>query len=97
MMLPTQMARELLLGLGTHEAMKLCYERAYSRSVGPKRKLRTLADVERQRVGGPSDGGDERYERRLRNRARKDEIAAAIALEFEQVLRRPEASTISDV
>lgn len=89
--LPSTLARELLLGLGAYEAMHRCYERAYSRKVGKKRSLLTLGEVTNRYVGDPRNGGDERYERRLRQRAREDETAAAIAQEFGLSMRALEA------
>lgn len=90
-LLPEQLVRELLLGLGAYQSMARCYDRTYSRTVGKKRRSRTLAEVMTQNVGNPHNGGDERYERRLRARARKDEAAAAIAFEFELAMRALEA------
>lgn len=89
--LPWELARELLLGLGTFEAMDRCYERAYSRKIGKRRVQLTLCEVTNRHIGNPRNGGDERYERRLRKRAREDEAAAAIAHEFELSMRALEA------
>lgn len=80
--MPEREAMNLLLGLGALEAMHRCYVSAYSRGRGRKRKLRTIASVERQSVGNPAGGGDERYERRLRKRARDDERFLELAYEF---------------
>lgn len=85
--LPVELVRELVFGLGAHETMARCAQRAYSRTVGRPRKLRTLGDVSNQHVGNPANGGDRRYERRLRKRAREDETVAAILDEFASARR----------
>lgn len=89
--MPLQEARKFVFGLGTYEAMLRCHERAYTRKTGPERKSLTLADVENKHVGNPVNGGDERYERRLRKRAKEDEIATEIADQWKQAMRALEA------
>ena len=89
--MPLQIARTFVFGLGTYETMLRCHERAYTRKTGPERKSLTLAGVENKHVGNSLNGGDERYERRLRKRAREDEIAAEIADQWKQAMRAIEA------
>ncbi len=85
--MPLQVARIFLFGLGACETMRRCHDRAYARKVGPKPMSLTLADVAKKHVGNPANGGDERYERRLRQRAREDEIAAQIAEKWDEGIR----------
>lgn len=89
--MPLDEARTYIFGLGAYETMQRCHKRAYTRKTGAERKSLTLADVENKHVGNPVNGGDERYERRLRKRAREDEVAAAIAAEWGQAMRALEA------
>jgi hypothetical protein len=56
-----------------------------------KRESLTLAEVENKHVGNPVNGGDERYKRRLRQRAKKDEIATQIADQWNRAMRELEA------
>ena len=89
--MPLQEARAFVFGWGTDETMRRCHERAYSKKTGPKSKSLTLAGLENKQVGNAVSGGDERYERRLRKRAKEDEIAAKIADEWKQAMRAHEA------
>lgn len=89
--MPLELARAFVFGLDTYETMLRCHERIYGRKTGPERKSLTLADVESKPCGNPINGGDERYERRRRKRAREDEIAAAIAEEWEEAMRALDA------
>lgn len=89
--LPLEEARTFVFGLGTYETMRRCHERVYSQKPGPERRSLTLAGVGNKQAGNPVNGGDERYERRLRKRAKEDEVAAAIAEEWEQAMRALEA------
>lgn len=99
--MPLLAAQTILFGLGTDETMRRCHDRVYSRKTGPKRQSLTLDDVANRHVGNPIEGGDERYERRLRKRAREDEIAAEIAEEWQRAMRalagrRSDDTEISD-
>ena len=89
--MPLDEARGFVFGLGTDETMRRCHEQVYSHRPGPDRKSLTLAEVKNKQVGNAIEGGDERYERRLRKRAREDEIAAEIADQWEQGIRALEA------
>lgn len=89
--MPLPAAQAILFGLGANETMRRCHDRVYVRKKGPQRKSLTLESVATRNVGNPSEGGDERYERRLRKRAREDETAAAIALELDHAMRALES------
>lgn len=85
--LPPRMAMELVFGLGTFEVMSLCNEKVHSRKVGRRRVIRTEQQVATLSVGDPAKGGDERYRRRLRRRAKLDKIATDIGTDFNRRMR----------
>lgn len=67
--LPIAAAREIVFGIGVFETMRACQRKVRAKRIGRNPTNRTVEEARKFRSGSEENGGNERYDRRVRQTA----------------------------